>query len=188
MQTLLRFGKKLAGARTWAVAGLVGGFAVAGLSGTASAIFFERYSGVVCQPRYPTATTNFYMVGSTTPGELRNDNTAATAYYACPIPEKTAINQYSISTVEAYVNDQNDNSTVAGSDFQAMARVCSFNTTNGGCGTPCFSEGTGFDTISLSGSDLFEIDHYGMPYLYFSLPRKDVAASSLIGLFFYMNS
>ena len=184
MQTLVSLGKTFAGARMWALAGLLGGVSLAVLIRPAPAAFTERYSGIMCQPRNPTTNTNFYMVGAS-PGELRNDNTLATAYYSCPIPEKTDINQYSISTIEAYVNDQNDNSTVAGSDYQAMARVCSFAPGGGGCGTAKLSAGIGYQKITVTNPDINEIDHYGMPYVYFSLPRKDIAASALLGLVYY---
>jgi hypothetical protein len=152
-----------------------------------AAPYFERLSASACQAQLPPYNQGF-PTGDTTPTAYENYH-SATMYFTCPFVHKTNLMKQNVSSLTVYVNDQNDNGTGSSSAYQVQVRACStwHSANTAACGPSRYSSGTGYQPVTLSGTDLSGVTSYPQPYLFVSLPRIDGLASSIVGLYFYQN-
>ena len=154
-----------------------------------AADFYERVTGTVCQPKYPTNYNHGYPVDSNVGAEAQNLDSSSNAHWICPVPDKTDIPIEDITTIKLLVYDGNNDGTTT--VYQVWAKACAFTPSGGATCSSSTSKtmGTGYQPLTLSGTQLNPLDADKTPYLYVSLPASDSGVNSgIAGLYFYRPS
>ncbi len=146
-----------------------------------AAPYFERYSSASCAPNYPQAGSHGFPIGDFAASELQH-NSNGVLFVTCPVVSKTDLPPSSITNIDVYVRDGNDNGTTQSTAYQLFVRACSATEGSAACGAEKWSSGSTYQTLSLDGALINKLATYNQPYLMIALPAQDAASSAIVGM------